>query len=620
MVLAAVVGALWLGLCGSAAAVPVITEFSDGMVPGSYPRGITAGPDGNLWFNQMNPARIGRITPRGEISTFTTEVEDDDVVDSPVAGPDDSIWFTVWATEGGLGLGQMTLGGDDSLFDTSPYSDPSYGMAYGPDGNLWFTHDTVGEDRVIRVTDPGPFLSLDVFPLPLPNADINPRGITAGPDGNLWVAGMDSDSVFRVTTAGVITEYSAGITPASGPFGITAGPDGNVWFTETDGNRIGKIDPNTGTVTEYSLPTVGSRPYGITAGPDGNLWFTETDAGQIGRITPAGDITEFGVADGISPGGGPQGITTGPGPSVWFADADNAKIIRISGFVPPPDTVIESGPSGTITAGEATFTFRGDPVGETDRVQCRLDGEPFTDCVSPKTFTGLADGTHTVEFRAENLLGETAATTASRTFTVKVPTPPTPPAPPAPPQPVVGKRVVVKTGKGRVRVRLPGAKKAVPLEQIRAIPVGSVVDTTAGTVVLTVAAAKKKTQTARFRYGEFKVTQPKKANGYTVLKMRGRLKCGGGGSKAGRAAISRARRKKAGRKLWGKGKGRFTTSGSRGSGSARGTTWQVTDRCDGTTLIKSINGRVKAVDFTTGRSVTLRTGRTLVAGKSKRRR
>ena len=49
----------------------------------------------------------------------------------------------------------------------------------------------------------------------------------------------------------------------------------------------------------------------------------------------------------------------------------------------PPDTTIDTGPSGTIATNEATFTFAGDPAGDTAKVQCRIDSEPFADCSSP---------------------------------------------------------------------------------------------------------------------------------------------------------------------------------------------------------------------------------------------
>jgi hypothetical protein len=74
-----------------------------------------------------------------------------------------------------------------------------------------------------------------------------------------------------------------GLAPAA-----AAGPDGNLWFTEQVGNRIGRITP-AGVITEFSVGlTANSRPFGITAGPDGNLWFSEFAGNQIGRIPRPG--------------------------------------------------------------------------------------------------------------------------------------------------------------------------------------------------------------------------------------------------------------------------------------------------------------------------------------------
>ncbi len=83
-----------------------------------------------------------------------------------------------------------------------------------------------------------------------------------------------------------------------------------------------------------------------------------------------------------------------------------------------PDTTIDSGPSGPITTDQATFTFSGDPAADTAKVQCQIDGEPFADCTSPTTFTGLSDGPHTASFRAEDAAGNQDATPATRSFTV----------------------------------------------------------------------------------------------------------------------------------------------------------------------------------------------------------
>ncbi len=177
-----------------------------------------------------------------------------------------------------------------------------------------------------------------------------PDGIAAGPDGNLWFTENAGGRIGRITPSGTITEFSAGITPNSAPDGITAGPDGNLWFTENFGGRIGRITPS-GTVTEFSAGiSFNSGPAGITAGPDGNLWFTEESGGQIGRITTGGTVTEFSA--GITPNSGPVGITAGPDGNLWFTEESGGQIGRIT-------------TGGTVTEFSTGITFGSVPTGIT---------------------------------------------------------------------------------------------------------------------------------------------------------------------------------------------------------------------------------------------------------------
>jgi streptogramin lyase len=115
-------------------------------------------------------------------------------------------------------------------------------------------------------------------------------GIAAGPDGNLWFTGSDT-RLGRITPAGVVTEFYVGIAAGGQTNAIVAGPDGNVWFT-ANGGLFGSITPN-GAVSLYRSG-VTARPdgvsrglNGITVGPDGNLWFTETHGDRVGRTTAA---------------------------------------------------------------------------------------------------------------------------------------------------------------------------------------------------------------------------------------------------------------------------------------------------------------------------------------------
>jgi streptogramin lyase len=209
--------------------------------------------------------------------------------------------------------------------------------------------------------------------------------ITAGPDGNVWFgeqarpdqSGNSVLEVAKITPAGMLTEYSAGIGINGEIDDITAGPDGNVWFTGSVGIPpgilmpgqvttrfvIGKITPS-GAVTEYTIGSCtytggtgaeicsGTAARGITSGSDGNLWFIEPRENKIGKITPGGAVTEYSA--GIS--GTLGDITSGPDGNVWFTESPK-KIAKITiggavteysaGFSGTPGD-ITSGPDGNL--------------------------------------------------------------------------------------------------------------------------------------------------------------------------------------------------------------------------------------------------------------------------------
>jgi virginiamycin B lyase len=59
----------------------------------SSPWGITAGPDGNLWFTEHSGNKIGRITPAGVITEFPIPTRRSGPF-GITAGPDGNLWFT----------------------------------------------------------------------------------------------------------------------------------------------------------------------------------------------------------------------------------------------------------------------------------------------------------------------------------------------------------------------------------------------------------------------------------------------------------------------------------------------------------------------------------------------
>jgi hypothetical protein len=189
---------------------------------------------------------------------------------------------------------------------------------------------------------------------------------------------------------------------------------------------------------------------------------------------------------------------------------------------------------------------------------------------------------------------------------------------------VLGKTVTASVVRGKVFIKVPGSGGSArvsqkgagfePLTARRSIPVRSIVDTRRGTVALRSARNRKgRLQTARVTDGVFQVLQSRKrrAKGLTELRLKGSKaqfrRCNGGGRLA-RASLSR----RAVRRLRAKAKGRYRTRGRHSAATVRGTTWTMTDRCDGTlTAVK--RGSVVVRDFRAKRTVVVRAGKSYLA-------
>ena len=272
----AVLAAL-LAVPAAANASDFVTEYSDGLRPGSAPTGIVAGPDGAMWFTeQASPGGIGRISASGEVTRFTN----------------------------GLSA------------DATPYR-----IATGPDGNLWYT-DNSHKSRVGRITPDGVITEWGL------GDGTVPSGITAGPDGNVWfVEAGKAGRITRITPDGNRKSFTGGLTDNSAPTSITAGPDGNLWFTESvNPGRIGRITP-AGVITEFPATGAGGPPQEITAGPDGNLWFTVGGSKKVGRITTAGNVT---FSEPLRGDAEPQGIVAGADDALYIVLRGRSVIARLT--------------------------------------------------------------------------------------------------------------------------------------------------------------------------------------------------------------------------------------------------------------------------------------------------
>ena len=480
--------------------------------------------------------------------------------------------------------------------------DEPRGVAALPDGDGYLIADT--KNHVIRKVD-GLGLTIstvagtgsqgyDADDDDADEADLNePHAVAPLPDGGFLIADTGNHVIRKVTSGGEISTVagtsSSGFSDGGGqarqakltsPTDVVPTPQGGFVIADTGNHRVRRVSA-AGTIFTVAgngvegfngdgIPALAAKlddPSGVALTPPGGYLIADRDNDRLREVPPGGIIR---TVAGSTPGyGGDGGLGT-------------------SGLLEKPRG-IAIGDGGVLIADALNHAVR------------LLD----------LTFTVL-DTPGTSE---EGGGGEGAGRGDEKRVEL----------PPAS-EPKRGETFVGGVKKGQVRVKLPGSKGFVELDEDATLPDGTVVDSRKGVVALTVASPSGEgTQSGTFNAGLFQLRQPK-GKPFTQLALRGGrfASCARRTRRAARRSASAsstplatttARRKRGSvRKLWGRAKGNFKTRGRNGSATVRGTVWLTADRCDGT-LVKVRKGVVDVKPNRGGKAVAVRAGERLLVRK-----
>jgi hypothetical protein len=270
--------------------------------------------------------------------------------------------------------------------------------------------------------------------------DTTPPETTLDPSGPSGTVSSTSASfAFSSSEAGSTFECSldgASFASCTSPKSYTGLSDGSHTFSVRAKDSAGNVDATpatrTWTVNTASPPdttppetTISSGPSGTVSSTSATFAFSSSETGSTFECSLDGGAFAScsSPKDYTSLSNGSHTFSVRAKDSAGNVDATPATRTWTVSTAPPPqdttppETTIDSGPSGTVKQNNASFTFSSSEANST--FECQLDGGAFGACSSPKKYTGLANGSHTFSVRATDAARNTDATAASRTWTVR---------------------------------------------------------------------------------------------------------------------------------------------------------------------------------------------------------
>jgi hypothetical protein len=272
-------------------------------------------------------------------------------------------------------------------------------------------------------TDPTPAAASWTVDVSSPDTIIDsaPSGLVPTADATVTFSASEPGATFECRLLGYAFIDFPEWTPCTSPVSYAGLADGLHTFEVRAADVLGNTDPSLALaswISDTAAPdtTIDFAPVGTVTGDttiafsadefdatfecrlDGGQWEA---CGSPFSVTGLGDGPHTFNVRATDPAGNADPI---PGTVSWTIDSS------------PPDTTIDSGLSGTVTATDASFTFSAGEAGA--GLECRLDGGPWEVCISPAGYSGLGDGAHTFEVRAIDGAGNVDSSPASASWAV----------------------------------------------------------------------------------------------------------------------------------------------------------------------------------------------------------
>jgi len=195
---------------------------------------------------------------------------------------------------------------------TGNISDYVYGLAFGPDGNLYAAVRNAG--RVVRIS---PTYTVTTF---VEGLDPSPIGVEFGPQGRMYVCSREDGGTVRVLNPDGTTAATYTADASNSPSFATFRDDGHVFVTmqgPTADTCVQELDASLRPVRKIGVGTFSSFPSPLVFGRDGVMFVADYGANQVQRFDATGAALPDLPAAGLS---GPYGLAIGPDGNLYVAN------------------------------------------------------------------------------------------------------------------------------------------------------------------------------------------------------------------------------------------------------------------------------------------------------------
>jgi len=268
--------------------------------------------DGRMWFTLPLAKAIAAVDSSGNVEMYQNPENIDAEGERIAAGPDGALWFTqvnphVPVDSGPDMIGRITTKGVWSEYPIASWDALPEGIVAGPDGAMWFAERH--SNAIGRITKAG-----KIVEYPLPHAGSGPTEIVVGRDRKLWFTETDGNRIGCIdpATDGII-DYAMPVAKSKpGPIAVDRTGE-EVGVVALASHRLVLFD----TVKHIFKDTSAQAPVALTTGSNGAIWFIDAN-GNVGFQPGWSDrhpiLINVATQDAL-----PTAVALGPRDELWFA-------------------------------------------------------------------------------------------------------------------------------------------------------------------------------------------------------------------------------------------------------------------------------------------------------------